>query len=356
MFFSEIYHIFADMVHELEKLYNILASFLGEAKNGFSEHNLELEFPCPCCIDRDGSMEARKHNLAVNLQKQVFQCWKCSSMGEPMRGSIIKLIKMYGNDTLLAEYKETIRSIHESDLYKLHFNNGDFNIDTSIISKEELKFPDTFKLLKKDDRKGYYAAKYLHERGIGWDIIDKYKIGYTQKEEEPSKKKYSFRIIIPSYDALGELNYWVGRDYLPKNPNFERSKYANPKAEKKNIIFNEERVQWDADITLVEGAFDHIVVPNSIPLLGKALGTDYKLYWELVTKANAHINIFLDADAFQTVKEVYKLLNHGRLYDKVRYIPVDGDEDPSSLFQKGGYKAIVEHLRNARQIDEVYLQ
>jgi DNA primase len=175
-------------------------------------------------------------------------------------------------------------------------------------------------------------------------------LGYTSFQEED--KKSSYRIIIPSYDAYGELNYWVGRNYLP----LDRIKYDNPKVEKRDIIFNEEKVQWDADITLVEGAFDHIVVPNSIPLLGKALDTDYKLYWELVTRANANINIFLDADAFQTVKQVYKLLNHGRLYDRIRYIPVGGDEDPSSLFEKGGYKAIVEHLRNARQIDEVYLQ
>ena len=194
------------------------------------------------------------------------------------------------------------------------------------------------------------------ERGLTWDILEKYKMGYTLREEDDGMKKYSYRVIIPSYDRLGELNYWVGRDFLPKNDQFTRTKYANPKAEKTEIIFNEEKVQWDADITLVEGAFDHIVVPNSIPLLGKALDTDYKLYWELITRANAHINIFLDADAFQTVKQVYRLLNHGRLYDKIRYIPVGGDEDPSSLFEKGGYKAIVEHLRNARQIDEVYLQ
>jgi DNA primase len=194
------------------------------------------------------------------------------------------------------------------------------------------------------------------ERGLTWDILEKYKMGYTIREEDEGMRKYSYRVIIPSYDHLGELNYWVGRDFLPKNDEFTRTKYANPKAEKKEIIFNEEKVQWDADITLVEGAFDHIVVPNSIPLLGKALDTDYKLYWELITRANAHINIFLDADAFQTVKQVYKLLNHGRLYDRIRYIPVGGDEDPSSLFEKGGYKAIVEHLRNARQIDEVYLQ
>ena len=168
-------------------------------------------------------------------------------------------------------------------------------------------------------------------------------------------KKYSYRVIIPSYNAIGELNYWVGRDYLPKNPKFERTKYSNPKAEKKEIIFNEERIQWDADITLVEGAFDHIVVPNSIPLLGKALDKDYKLYWDIITKANAKVNIFLDGDAYGTVKEIYKLLNHGRLYDKVRYIPVGEKDDPSSLYQEGGYKKIAEHLANAQQIKEVYL-
>ena len=168
-------------------------------------------------------------------------------------------------------------------------------------------------------------------------------------------KKYSYRVIIPSYNSMGELNYWVGRDYLPKNPKFERTKYSNPKAEKKEIIFNEDRIQWDADITLVEGAFDHIVVPNSIPLLGKALDKDYKLYWDIITKANAKVNIFLDGDVYGTVKEIYKLLNHGRLYNKVRYIPVGEKDDPSSLYQEGGYKKIAEHLANAQQIKEVYL-
>jgi DNA primase len=344
------------MTHEIEKLYDILASFLGEAKNGFNESSFQYQFPCPRCIENKGQQEARKYNLEVNIQKQVFKCWSCSSEDDVMKGSVIKLIKMYGSDALLAEYKDTIRSIHESDLYKLHFNKDDFNIDTSMVVKEDLKLPSTFQLFDRNKRNHYSALKYVMERGLTWDILEKYKMGYTLREEDDGMKKYSYRVIIPSYDRLGELNYWVGRDFLPKNDQFTRTKYANPKAEKTEIIFNEEKVQWDADITLVEGAFDHIVVPNSIPLLGKALDTDYKLYWELITRANAHINIFLDADAFQTVKQVYRLLNHGRLYDKIRYIPVGGDEDPSSLFEKGGYKAIVEHLRNARQIDEVYLQ
>lgn len=344
------------MKQELEKLYNILTVFLGEAKNGFDEHSFQYQFPCPRCVERDGFMEARKYNLEVNIQKQVFQCWKCSSMEDDMKGSITKLIRMYGNEKLLSEYKEIIRSIRESELYKLHFSDSDFNIDTSIIEKEDLKFPPSFKLFKKDGKNNYGALKYLQNRGIGWNIIERYKIGFTEKEEDDKMKKYSYRVIIPSYNALGELNYWVGRDYLPTSDKFAlRTKYANPKVKKTEIIFNEDKINWDADVTLVEGAFDHIVVPNSIALLGKALDKDYKLYWELITKANSRVNIFLDADAFNTVKELYKMLNHGRLYGKVRYIPVEGDEDPSSLYQMGGYKKIVEHLRNAQQINEVYL-
>lgn len=345
------------MKQELEKLYNILAVFLGEAKNGFDEGTFQYQFPCPKCVERDGWMEARKYNLEVNLQKQVFKCWKCDSIDEHMSGSVIKLIRMYGNEKLLQEYKDVIHTIRESELYKLNFASGDFNIDTSVIEKEELKFPPSFKLFKKDGKNNYGALKYLQNRGIGWDIIERYKIGFTEKEEDEKTRKYSYRVIIPSYNALGELNYWVGRDYLPKSDKYTlRTKYANPQTKKTEIIFNEEKVQWDADITLVEGAFDHIVVPNSIPLLGKALDKDYKLYWDLITKANANVNIFLDADAHETVKQIYKFLNHGRLYDKIRWIPVEGDEDPSSLYEKGGYKEIARHLSNAQQIDEVYLQ
>ena len=340
-------------MHELEKLYNILTVFLGESKSGYNDGQTQYQFPCPHCIEKYGCQEARKYNLEVSFTKGgVYQCWKCSSEGDDlMHGSIKKLIRLFGNEKLLDEYVNVIHSIRDSEFYKLHFSD----FDRTIIEKEELKFPSTFKLFKKDEKNHYGALKYLQDRGLGWDIIERFKIGYTLREEDNKMKKYSYRVIIPSYNSIGELNYWVGRDYLPKNPKFERTKYSNPKAEKKEIIFNEDRIQWDADITLVEGAFDHIVVPNSIPLLGKALDKDYKLYWDIISKANANCNIFLDSDAYQSVKEIYKLLNHGNLYGRIRYIPVEEGEDPSSLYEKGGYKKIAEHLANAQQIKEIFL-
>lgn len=342
------------MKQELEKLYNILAVFLGEAKNGFDENTYQYQFPCPNCIEREGWMEARKYNLECNLQKQVFRCWKCDSIDEHMSGTIVKLIRMYGSEKLLQEYKEVIHQIRESELYKLNFGSNDFNIDTSIIEKEELKLPSSFKRFKKDGKNNWGAIKYLTKRGIGWDIIEKYKIGYTEKEEE--NKKGSFRVIIPSYSAIGELNYWVGRDYLPQNDKYpSRVKYDNPKVEKRNIIFNEEKLQWDTDITLVEGPFDHIVVPNSVPLLGKALNKEYKLYWDLISKCNANVNIWLDNDIKDNGKEIYSLLNHGRLYGKIRYIYTDLGKDPSEIYQEYGYKGIGKCLQNAKIISETEL-
>jgi len=192
--------------------------------------------------------------------------------------------------------------------------------------------------------------EYLSKRGIGWDIIEKYNLGYTEYVKDDFMPSY--RVYIPSYDKYGDLNYWTGRDYLDRKGVV---KYYNPKVERKNIIFNEEKLQWDADITIVEGPFDHIVVPNSVPLLGKVLNKDFTLFWEIIKNANANINIFLDGDAFESVKSIYKELNHGDLYNRIRFIPVAEDLDPSKIYELYGYKGIVECLNSAKQIEEILL-
>lgn len=335
------------MLPELYDIYHILSSFLGECKNGFDGDNMQLQFPCPHCIERDGNGEIAKHNLEVNLQKQVFQCWKCASQDEDMKGSIVKLIKLYGNEVILKDYKRAINSLRESRMYRLNYNEDDFNIKDKSDENKELSLPSTFRPLIKDKWYPPTVIEYLSKRNIKWDIIEKYHIGFSQYEKD--NWRMSNRIIIPSYDKYGELNYWTGRDYTNK-PN--KQKYYNPKVDRKSIIFNEELIQWDADITLVEGPFDHIVVPNSIPLLGKALNENFDLYWEIIKHAKGNINIFLDGDAFETVQKLYSTLNHGRLYNKIRYIPTQGIYDPSLIYQLGGEKAIIQYLRAATKLRE----
>ena len=332
---------------EFQRMYSILITFLGEAKGGFDGEHTQLQFGCPHCAEKHGDRELQKYNLECNFF--VFHCWKCASEDDDeMHGSVFKLIKLYGNEQLYKDYKECVISLKESKLYNLDFAN-DFKVDLSQI--DEVKLPKGFRPFKEDRFYPPQAMEYIQKRGITWDIIHEYNLGFTTYTEDD--KIASNRIIIPSYNKFGELNYWTGRDFT-NNP--KRQRYYNPKIERKSLIFNEEKIQWDADINIVEGPFDHLVVPNSIPLLGKALDKDYKLYWELLTKANANINIFLDGDAYDTVIETYKALNHGRLYNKIRYVPIKKEDDPSLLFQLGGNRAILEHLKNTQQIKEVYLQ
>lgn len=334
---------------EIYKLKSILDSFLGDSKKELDD-SFQLQYSCPRCREENGDKENRKFNLEVNLSKQLFNCWKCSSIHDEMHGSILKLIKLYGSESILKEYKETIYQLRQSKLYQVSFDKNDFNIDTTVFERETVKLPSNFKKFNRGAYNPQKSLDYLFNRGITWDIIEEYNMGYTTYDE--NNKQVSSRIVIPSFNKFGELNYWTGRDYLNYD---KRQKYFNPQVERKDIIFNEEKIQWDADITLVEGPFDHIVVPNSIPLLGKSLKTDFTLYQELATRANSCINIFLDSDAKEDVKKIYKLLNHGKLYNKIRYIPVSNDLDPSKIFELYGYKGIVNHLRCAEKISEIFL-
>lgn len=329
------------IIAETYKLKSLLDSFLGESKNELDE-SYQIQYPCPKCVAHKGVGEVSKFNLEVNLRKGVYNAWCCSQYDDEMHGSITKLIKMFGNDSILKEYKDILRQIQQSKLYDISFNKEDFNLRNQNVERKEIELPSNFKLFKFDDKNPYKAMEYLKNRGIGWDIIRKYNIGYTEYDE--NQKNLSLRIVIPSFNQYGELNYWVGRDFSNWD---KKMKYMNPKVDKKEIIFNEEKVCWDADINLVEGPFDHIVVPNSIPLLGKALKDDDKLFYTLRDRANANINIFLDGDAFDDVKRIYKILNHGKLFGKIRYIPLNGDDDPSLIYQKYGKKGIIKSLQNA---------
>lgn len=337
------------MIPELSRIQNVLSYFLGQPKGDMSGE-YELEFGCPRCQEHYGPSEKLKFNLAVNIRKGLFKCWKCEAESGDMHGSITKLIKLYGNESILKDYRDAITAFKTSSLYKLHFNEDDFSVDMKLKEIEELEFPKNFLKITSSVKVPKAVSEYLGRRGITDGIIEQYGIGFTMYDS--TERKTSNRIVIPSYDKFGSLNYWVGRDFTG---NDRRMKYMNPKVDKKGIIFNEEKIQWDADITLVEGPFDHIVTPNSVPLLGKVLKPDFRLYQELTRKAKANVNIFLDGDAYSTAVATYKVLNHGDPYGRIRIVPTTGDEDPSSIFQNEGAKGIARHLAASYKLKEPIL-
>ena len=100
-----------------------------------------------------------------------------------------------------------------------------------------------------------HAIRFLRKRGFNSEDIARYNLGYC------SEGPYNNRIIIPSYDSDGKLNYFVGRDFY--NSNF---KYKNPPFPK-DVVGFDLYVNWSLPIILVEGVFDAMMSLNLIPYL-----------------------------------------------------------------------------------------
>jgi hypothetical protein len=306
---------------------SILERFLGEHRK-HNESSGQISFDCPSCSEDKGMPNGDgKGNLEINYYRDVFKCWVCKDTNS-MYGPVAKLIKKYGNSQILKDY----------NLVKPETTD-----DKKEKPKIDLKLPEGFKLLKECTSKDFKyntAISYLRNRGITDDIIEKFDIGYT------TKGKFFNRIIVPSYDSFGDLNYFIARWF---DKQYTKLKYLNPDVEKQTIIFNENKVNWDATIYLVEGATDHIIIPNSIPLLGKDI-SDILLY-NLYEKAKSKIVILLDGDAIENSKILYKKLNFGDLRNRIRICVPPLDYDPSKIHELRGKKGILALLKRTTTLE-----
>ena len=116
------------------------------------------------------------------------------------------------------------------------------------------------------------------------------------------------------------------------------------------IIFNERLIDWEKPIFLVEGVFDHIVVPNSIPLLGKKISD--KLFNDLYFKSKNFIIIALDPDAWNDTANIYQKLDAGRLYKKVLVCKLPKDIDISLYYEKYGPEHLKKLFLTSKRIKE----
>lgn len=310
-------------------LIHILESFLGSARR-HDEDTGQASFDCPACsYDADKPNGDGKGNLEINYNRSIFRCWACHDTNG-MHGVIMKLLKRYATQKNIRDYllvkpdAETITRIEKEEI---------------IVT-----LPEGFKLLSECTQKDYRygeAMYYLKKRGITDEIIKDYHIGYT------SSGDFFNRIIIPSYDKHGDLTYFIARWFSDK---YNKLKYVNPSAEKEDIIFGEDKLNFDSTIYLVEGAFDHIVIPNSVALLGKYLPDRFMEI--LHDNANAYIVVLLDDDAYNDAMLLYRKLDFGRIRGKIRIIRPKSGYDPSKIFEVEGRKGITKLLRTGHTLPD----
>ena len=262
----------------------LVESVLGK---GQSTSKGNYAFKCPFCTHHKNKMEISLRTTAK--RENFWHCWVCGAKGK----------------TILTLFKKT--KAPQDKIAELNIlivpSKKEEHIDISA-----LELPKEFISLSNEVEnkiaqiEAKHALKFLKKRGITQDDIIKYNIGFCKEG------KYEYRVIIPSYDSLGKLNYFIARDY--KEPSLR--KYKNPPASSKDIIGWELYINWDAPIILVEGIFDALTIKrNVIPLFGKVLHD--KLMKKLVESSVNRIYIALDADARKdALKQAEQLMSYGK--------------------------------------------
>jgi DNA primase len=181
------------------------------------------------------------------------------------------------------------------------------------LPKEYISLSNLIQLDKLTQIEAKHALKFLRKRGLTLDDIVKYNIGFCKEG------KYGHRVIIPSYDEFGLLNYFIARDYTGQ----QLQKYKNPPIDAKSAIGWELYINWDAPIILVEGIFDALTIKrNVIPLFGKIIHE--KLMKKLVLSTVNRIYIALDPDAIKNaLKYCEELMAYGK---EIYLVELDGKD------------------------------
>lgn len=271
-------------------------------------------FSCPFC-------KHKKPKLVIDVELGIYNCWTCYP---PTKGKNLAF--------LLKKVNAHQDHVKEMKSYFDYFNNKKEDEDTPGL----VSLPKEFKSLYDNSDASLSkkrALAYLKSRGIQEDDIKRYNIGYC------SDGRYENRVIVPSYDERGIINYFIARS-IDKN---SQRKYDAPSCKKSRIIGMENLINWKIPVILCEGAFDAIAIKrNAIPLFGKTIPE--ALMQKLVDTQVKTIYLALDKDALrEALSYSEKLLNYGK---DVYLLDLKG-KDPSDM----GFNEVVKLLHCAEQLN-----
>ena len=276
----------------------IITDILGYYRKLGDEHL----FFCPFC-------EHHKKKMSINFSRGVFKCWVCDARGK----NAYRIVRKFGSYEQRQKWLELEGRLDLSEFDKLF----------SALNEEEFEqvidLPEEFVSLcnRHLPRKSKRPLDYLFSRGLTKKDVFKWKVGYCDNG------RYSGRVVIPSFNNAGFVNYFVARSFVG-----HQRRYLNPLCGR-DIIFNELYVDWDEPITLVEGVFDAMVAgDNSIPLLGSTLRENSKLFQAIVLN---DIPVFLGLDP-DADKKTRRMIKDMLKYDiEIRLVNLDGCEDVGSI-------------------------
>ena len=257
-----------------------------------------------------------KPKLQINTQTQKWHCWVSNQGGH----------KLY---QLFKKLKATSEQFNE--LTDLVGGFHSLSSNREKVKENIVRLPKEFKSLWSNGSSiiGKHSRVYLNNRNVSNGDIIRYGVGYCEEG------MYANRVIVPSYNSDGELNYFVGRDIYEGG-----FKYKNPPVSK-DVIGFDLFINWNEPIILCEGVFDAIAIKrNAIPLFGKTIPKSLKK--KIYEKKVKEIYILLDKDAISdAIKITDDLMKNGI---NVYFVSLS-EEDPSDM----GFKKVINLIKETKQ-------
>jgi hypothetical protein len=270
-----------------------------------SANGQDISIVCPFCKAKKNETYS-KRKLVIRIDG-LTHCWVCDYKSK----NLVHLLKSTDNSRFLKEYVENF--VDKSQIYQ---KEDEASQEEQV---QNIQLPESFELLATAPESSSHVRalkKYLKTRLGDFDRdLWYWKLGYTSFDE----KEYRNRIVMPSFDSNGNLNYFTARHVKGYSP-----KYKNPVGIKReDVVFNEINIDWTQELTLVEGPFDLVKCnDNATCVLGSSLTKEYLLFQKIVENKTPILLAF-DPDALTKSLTLAKLLTEYDIETRILEIPSD---------------------------------
>jgi len=260
---------------------------------------INAAFRCPEC---GGS---KKQKFIVRIDTGQYHCWVCDARG----ASVAKVLRKLSPET--AARWEGVTGSHQRRF-----------ID-EVVEAPKVEIPMGFKLLAESldsrDPDVRDCLDYVSNRGLGIREMWYFRLGYVKRG------RLSRRVIMPSFDAEGSINYWTARTIDDRTI----GKYINPSIPRGEFIFNELNLDWRREITLVEGPFDLTKCDsNATAILGSNISRKSALF-QAIARNRTPIVLALDSDMPEKQHKWAKALSEFDV--QVRVLNLNGHKDVGEM-------------------------
>lgn len=279
-----------------------------------SRDGSEISVRCPFC-GKPG-----KSKMCIIIDTDVYHCWVCDAKGRGLAKLIAK-INSSKVEEYLSKYASSIKQKLETEEPEI-----------------QVELPEDFCLLmngNRSDPSWKAVTKYALSRGFNKKTLWSFRVGYSSTFE------WKRRLILPSFDQEGNLNYLTGRSIDPENT----FRYKNLSAPRNTLVFNEIDVDWSKPLLLAEGPLDLVKVKmNKTCLLGSTLSPDGLLFQRIVENKTPVI-LILDQDAKKKAIRIADTLSNYSIPVKINF--PQGEEDLNDMDENN-----IEHfIQSAQQYD-----